>query len=337
MDPVSHVAFGYTVAKAVRPAVPQFAVAACLGALAPDVDALLMPAGWDIYLRAHEIGTHTLIGSVAVAFVVAIVTRGRTRASLFPIFQVAQLSATSHLALDAMSGARSQWAWPFFPGRTLLPLVAMAEPWVLAFLVAGLIAVLLSKHHVQRAALSVVLIFAACLSLKGLWLLQALRTLGPGLDQPMIARIIEARWFSLREWTVFGRTASDLVQVRIQPNGAPTLLASWPVDADSDAPLATASLSLSTVVNLRAVHELTFPRQLSTASGVTEVLWSDIRFCWQPADDAPAARLRGFLTAGAGPNRIACALWMGGSYEGGRFVSQRVYVFGLWQTRPASP
>ena len=335
MDPVSHVAFGYTVAKAVRPAVPRLAVAACLGALAPDVDSVLMPAGWDIYLRAHEIGTHSLIGSVPVALAVAVVARGRTRARLVPLFQIAQLAVASHLLLDATSGARFQWAWPLLQARTLLPLVAMAEPWVLALLVLGLIAVLLSRHRVQRTAQSVVLIFAVCLAVKGLWLLQALGTIGPD-DQPMIARIVEARWFSLREWTVFGRTASDLVQVRIQPNSAPSLLASWPVDYDSDVPLAVASLSLSTVENLRAVHELTFPRQLSTASGGTEVLWSDIRFCWQPAEDAPGP-VRGFLTTGVGPKRIACALWMGGSYESGRFVSQRVYVFGVWQTRPVSP
>lgn len=333
MDPVSHVAFGYTVAKAVRPAVPRLAVAASLGALAPDVDAVFMPAGWDIYLRAHEIGTHSLIGSVAVALAVAVVVRGRTRAPVLPLFLIALLAVASHLALDAVSGARFQWAWPFFAGRTFLPLVAMAEPWVLVLLVLGLIAILVSRQRARRTARSIVLIFTVCLALKGLWLVEALRTLDAGAVGPMSARIIEASWFSLRQWNVFGRTASDLVQLRIQPGGPPTLLASWP---DNDLPLAAASLRLSTVKNLRAVHELTFPRQLSAANGTTEVLWSDIRFCWKPPED-PGAALKGFLTAGVGQERIACALWMGGSYDEGRFVNQRVYVFGVWQTRPAPP
>ena len=336
MDPVSHVAFGYTVAKAVRPAVPRLALAASLGALAPDVDAVFMPSGWDIYLRAHEIGTHSLIGSVAVAFAVAVVVRGRTRAPVFPLFQIAQLAVASHLALDAVSGARFQWAWPFFAGRTLLPLVAMAEPWVLALLVLGLIAVLVSRQRARRTAQSVVFIFTVCLAVKGLWLVEALRTIDTGVIGPMSAQIVEASWFSLRQWNVFGRTASDLVQLRIKPGGPPILLASWPVDADNDLPLAAASLRLSTVKNLRAVHELTFPRQLSAVNGTTDVLWSDIRFCWKPPED-PRAPLKGFLTAGIGPERIACALWMGGSYDDGRFVNQRVYVFGVWQTRPVPP
>ena len=68
---LDNVTFGYTVARALRPAVPRLALAASLGALAPDVDALFMPAGWDIYLRAHDIGTHSLVGSVPVAFAVA--------------------------------------------------------------------------------------------------------------------------------------------------------------------------------------------------------------------------------------------------------------------------
>ena len=228
MDPVSHVAFGYTVAKAVRPAVPRLALAASLGALAPDVDAVFMPAGWDIYLRAHEIGTHSLIGSVAVAFAVAVVVRGRTRAPVFPLFQIAQLAVASHLALDAVSGARFQWAWPFFEVRTLVPLVAMAEPWVIALLTFGLAAVLASSQRVRRTAQGVVLIFAVCLALKGLWLVEALRTLDGGVIGPMSVRIVEASWFSLRQWNVFGRTSSDLVQIRIQPDGQPTLLASWP-------------------------------------------------------------------------------------------------------------
>jgi membrane-bound metal-dependent hydrolase YbcI (DUF457 family) len=337
VDPVSHVAFGYTVAQAVRPAVPRLALAACLGALAPDVDSVFMPAGWDIYLRAHEIGTHSLIGSVPVALAVTVVARGRTRAPVLPLFQIAQLAVASHLALDAISGARFQWAWPFFGGRTRVPLVAMAEPWVIALLVLGFTAVLVSRQRVRRTAQSVLMIFTICLALKGLWLAEALRTLDTGALAPMSARIIEARWFSLRQWNVFGRTASNLVQVRIQPDGPPSLLASWPVDADADLPLASASLRLSTVTNLRAVHELTFPRQLSAANGMTEVLWSDIRFCWKPSEDPPAP-LQTFLTAGIGPKRIACALWMGGAYNNeGRVVSQRVYVFGLWQTRPVRP
>ncbi len=71
MDPVSHVIFGRTLVAALdTPGRGRFgrsvAGASMLGALSPDVDFLLMPQGWDIYLRAHEVGTHSLGGAILV-------------------------------------------------------------------------------------------------------------------------------------------------------------------------------------------------------------------------------------------------------------------------------
>ena len=334
MDPVSHAAFGYTVVRAACPAAPRIAAAAFAGALAPDVDAVFMPAGWDVYLRVHELGTHTLLGLAPVALAVAYVVRGRTRAPILPLFQAAGLAAASHLVLDVMSGARIQLGWPLLPGRALVPLVAMAEPWVIALLVLGLGALAVFRHQIRRAAQCVLLIFALCLGVKSVWLVQALETLDPETFGSMQARVVEARWFSLREWNVFGRIDGELMRVSIQPDRAPRVMASWPID--SDFPLAVTSRGLDTVRNLLAVHELTFARLLPASDGTTEVLWSDVRFCWMPPSDSPGATPRGLLAIGTGPKRIACALWVGGIYDGaGRALNQRVRVFGVSQTRPA--
>ncbi len=52
MDPISHVAFGRTLVALTRSdgATRGTVGAAVLGSLAPDVDAVFMPFGWDRYL-----------------------------------------------------------------------------------------------------------------------------------------------------------------------------------------------------------------------------------------------------------------------------------------------
>ena len=59
MDPVSHVAFGRTPSRSTGSAGSgsrRDRVRAWLGSLAPDVDAVFMPAGWDVYLRTTREG-----------------------------------------------------------------------------------------------------------------------------------------------------------------------------------------------------------------------------------------------------------------------------------------
>ena len=82
MDPVSHVAFGRTlVALDSGRTLGPGAIAACvLGSLTPDIDAVFMPFGWDFYLRIHQGGTHSLIGSMASAALTAAVVRLRPNA-----------------------------------------------------------------------------------------------------------------------------------------------------------------------------------------------------------------------------------------------------------------
>src|SRR3970040_37736 len=81
MDPVSHVAFSYTLigvlpsARRLDGPLSGRVVAAVLGSLCPDLDAALMPFGWDRYLRAHEVGTHTIAGALTCALVTAGVVR----------------------------------------------------------------------------------------------------------------------------------------------------------------------------------------------------------------------------------------------------------------------
>jgi membrane-bound metal-dependent hydrolase YbcI (DUF457 family) len=334
VDPLSHAAFGYTVVRAARAPMPRLAVAASVGALAPDLDSVLMPFGWDIYLRAHEIGTHTVIASLPIAILVAVAVRGRSRSRLLPLFAIAWLAVMSHLFLDVVSGARIQVGWPLVNGRTMVPLVAMAEPWLLVACVAAVAAMAIANAHARRAARVALVAIALCLAVKGIWLLQALTTLPAATQATVVDRIVEAQWATLRQWTAFVRTPTELSRIRIAPHQTPETLDTWPIA--SEFPLAAHSRELGAVRNLQAVHELTFAREHRTQDGSTEVLWSDIRFCWRPSENARSER--GPLALGSGAAHIACAVWVGGTFDrAGRAINQRVQVFGLWQTRPAPP
>ena len=110
-------------------------VAAALGSLAPDLDAALMPFGWDRYLRAHEIGTHTIVGTLACALLTAAAVPSSARpASYWWLTLSAWIGAASHVLLDLVSGARLRPGWPLIDTPSVCPLVAMADPWLLALL-----------------------------------------------------------------------------------------------------------------------------------------------------------------------------------------------------------
>ena len=342
MDPISHAVFGQTVVTALgRQASPlrTRVIAGVLGALAPDADALLTLVGWDMYLRAHQVGTHSLAGSVLVAGTVAPIARAFARDSpTGDLFAAAWLGCLSHIALDVVSGARIQIGWPLVPGRVGLPLVAMAEPCLLAIFVVGAVALAMSRHRARSTAFAVVAAVAAFLGLKAVLLAQALPP-DSSMDSsaqhgPVLARIIEARWGSLTEWYVFDRRADMLTEWQIEAGRPPILLLSWPVVADS--PLVRDSRSLGTVRNFLQVHELGFAGEVPAADGGSKVLWSDLRFCWRPAVDGVESSPGPVLSASTptGPARVVCALWFGGAFDrNGRVIRQLVKVGGWWQTR----
>ena len=338
MDPISHAVLGQTLATALgRQASPlrTRVIAGVLGALAPDVDAVLMPFGWDLYLRAHEVGTHSLAGSLPIAGSAALIVRALARDSpASDLFAAAWLGCLSHIALDVLSGARIQIGWPLVSGRVSLPLVAMGEPWLLAIFVVGAVALAMSRRRPRGTAVAVVAGAAAFLGVKAVLLAQALPPDSTVDQGPVLTRVVEARWASLTEWFVFDRRADTLTQWQIEAGRPPILLLSWPVVADS--PLVRDSRSLDTVRNFLDVHELAFAGEVPAANGGSEVLWSDLRFCWRPGVAGDEASPDPVLSASTptGPARIACRLWVGGAFDrNGRVIRQLVKVGGWWQTR----
>jgi hypothetical protein len=193
----------------------------------------------------------------------------------------------------------------------------MGDPWTIAVLLvcAGLL--WRWRASPARAARAALIAFTVFLALKAVLLAQLLS--GPVSATPIerSSRILEARWGSLTDWHVFGRSASGLQQWRVSAwNRPPALMLT--VGTERESRLVARSHELETVKNFLAVHELVFARE-EPVGAEREVMWSDIRYCWH---EAPSADVR-------------CALWFGGVFDAaGRPRMQEVRV-GSWIQRRA--
>jgi membrane-bound metal-dependent hydrolase YbcI (DUF457 family) len=321
MDPVSHAVIGRAVAATVRPGEARargVAAAAVLGALSPDVDSVLMPAGWDVYLRAHVIGSHSLVGALVTGVGSALIVRlCLRRSALLPLSVAAVLGSSSHLVADVVAGARLRPAWPFSDAIVTAPLVAMGDPWTIAILLTGAVLLWRWRATPARAGRAALLALCLFLGLKAVVLAQLLSAAAadPRIDRG--SRILEAQWASLTDWSVFDRGPTGPRQWRASVrNRAPELVLT--IDRRPEPPLVPRSRGLQSVKNFLAVHELGFVREESRAAE-RDVMWSDIRYCWRAA---PATD-------------VQCALWFGGVFDAaGRAKMQEVRV-GSWIQRRA--
>lgn len=334
MDPLSHVALGRTLIAvawddANRRAV---AVAGTLGALSPDLDAVFMPAGWDRYLRVHEIGTHTVLGTAACAALTAGIVRAFARDSAWRVLAgAAWLGAASHVLLDLLSSARLRLLWPLVDTQFAMPLVAMADPWLAGFLIAGAIACVAARRHRRRLAILTLAASSALLAMKGVGLVRAAGAYHDAPDGRVAsqAHIVEAQWASLSRWRVFDRTSTHVRAWTADANAGPAqLVFSWPLERES--PLVAASRSLSTTRNFLRAHQLSFAAVIDQDDTERWVLWSDVRFC----TPAPRERPRTDLRVTAGGVSLECALWAGGSFgPDGQPLLEIVKIGGFIQAR----
>jgi len=337
MDPVSHAAFSRTLIGLAPGGVVRGAVvAAALGALAPDLDAILMPLGWDLYLRVHEVGTHTIVGTTGCALLTAAVVRAFVRGGRFAgLILAAWTGATSHILLDLLSSARLRVGWPLFDTVVSVPLVAMAEPWLFMLCLAGPAAIWSARRRQQKAAISVLAVIAVFLLAKavlGVLAFSSYRAAREGAAAAVHARVIEAKWASLDTWHVFDRTADRVRHWRASARrGAAELVVSWPLESETAS--LEASRSLSTVRNFLRVHQLGFAVTLARPGDRHWVLWSDIRYCWDPGQPG-APQLEPTSQSPTSAARIACAVWFGVEFDvDGRPIQQIVKIGGFTQTR----
>jgi membrane-bound metal-dependent hydrolase YbcI (DUF457 family) len=330
MDPLSHVVIGRALIAAVdkEPSrtVRRAGAAAILGALAPDIDGLLVPLGWDVYLRGHEIGTHSIAGALLVGaasgVVVAVWSGLRSarpfRPCLTALMTAGTVGSLSHIILDLMCGARIRIGWPVLDARVTFPLIAMADPWFVAPCAVALVTALVVRRRMRVIAGGLLATILLLLSVKGVMLQRAL-SLAPTRFESLSA--LEARFRSLTEWYRYERTADAVRAWRL--NGATrtsTVTMSQSIVADT--PLVAASRSFGTVRNFMRTHEFGFPRERADGDR-TIVEWSDLSYCWPNEASTEIA---------------GCALWFGGAFDPeGRALRQQVQVGGWVRTRPISP
>jgi membrane-bound metal-dependent hydrolase YbcI (DUF457 family) len=331
MDPLSHVIFGRTLIALDRHGRfgPGAAAAAALGAITPDIDVIAIWRGWDVYLRVHEMGTHSIAGSVAVAGATAMLVYSVKRQRYAALFLAAWIGALSHVIFDLVSGASIKIGWPFAQGRLSVPLVAMADPWLIAICMAGAAGLWVWRRRTSAVARAVVAAIAVFLALKGAVMAMAMPQWAAATSADTILHhAVVASWSSLTKWDVFDRTPHALRTWRVDALAdRATLLHTHRLHAD--APIVDASRSLDTVRHFLATHQLGFAVATALENGGTRVLWSDIRYC--RADP-------GVTTETDDGTPLACVLWFGGTFDRDGHPLTQIVRVGEWlQTRPAGP
>lgn len=341
MDPVSHAAFGVTLVRTLRSDPARGAssaraavLAATLGALSPDIDIVVMPFGWDRYLRVHEIGTHSIVGAIvcgmltgALVWIFKGAATGQRRREYLILAVYASIAALSHVLLDLLSSARVKPGWPFVDTVVSFPVVAMADPWMLALCVGGAVALRFSsdRRRAAFAAIGAIAVFAVVKGALGALAVAGYKNAAERSGEPVLARVVEAEWASLTRYRVFDRTTHSLRAWRARASGDAELTFTVPLEPET--PLVATLRQWETVDNLLSVHSLAFPVTVAN----TGVLWSDIRFCWHPPDSETAI-VEPVVQSGEG-TRLECALWLGGETSNGQLVTQIVKVGSHTQVR----
>ena len=314
MDPLTHIVVGRAVVAAFDgdgPAARGVAAAAILGALAPDIDIGVALSGWDRYLRVHEVGTHSLAGALATAGLMAAGVRFATRrgglepprrpgiGTPYALLAATAAGAISHLGLDLVSGARIRVGWPFVQQRVSLPLVAMADPWLIGICVAGLLAFWPGGTRLRTVARAILVAATAFLAFKGALLHHALR-MSPLATTAFPA--VEAQWGSLTNWSIFEHTSTAVRAWAVNSRDRPAVV--WLSESVSpDTPLVKASRSLgylSTIFSVSTSSAFRSRAGAATAArrccGQTSATAGEKATARPAAASGPAARSA--LTAG---------------------------------------
>ena len=279
MDPVSHILFGRMLSAldGGRRLGRGGLAALVLGSIAPDVDILLVPFGFDTYLYYHELGTHSLPGAVAVAALVAGLVRGFVRGSrASSILLAAMVGVGGHIFWDLASGADIRLLHPVSDHRVGWHLVTMGEPAVLLLL---LLATLLRPRGGRRWATAVLSALMLLLGAKSLSRSAAERAYQGAIVEtgPPDLHLLDARPSSLFAWGVLERRGERLRCLGVDARTGDVRLEFERRSVVGDLRV-LASERLRVVRNLRRVA--LFPLVWLEKEGAEQsVFWSDFQFC----------------------------------------------------------
>lgn len=281
MDPVSHALFGRLIAGFDRRVSlgPGSRAAFVLGALAPDLDILLVPRGWDVYLNAHQAWTHSLALSPVVGLLVASVVRLVSKsARLDRVWIAAWIGVVAgHLLFDLVSGSDMQLFWPALSTRFSPHLLAMSD-WLAVGIVV--LATVASYRRRWLAAWLTVAAMVLLLSVKAGSQSLARRAFDASVagepDEVASARPDAVSGLPF-EWVFYDRQGRAVRGWRVNARTARTELL-FSLNATGDEAAVAASRAVPAVATFLKLAHVPFPMRESRG-GRTLVLWSDPHYC----------------------------------------------------------
>ena len=315
MDPVSHLLFGRTVALTVRrrPALVGVTAALVLGSILPDADGALAPAGFDRYLRAHASGTHSLLGSLVEALVLAFVLRKLVTGSrVLPLLVASWVGIVGHSFWDLADGSDIAVFKPFSDAVLGWHLVAMGESIVLVMLTVAVLFAWRWPARARSAAAGALVLLGVLLAVKSTTQKWArARYAESVVNKTSGAVAIAPNLGRLFTWTIYDRDGNRVRAWNVDARSGAVNLAFEYRDA-ADTPAVTLSRELPVVRTFLGLSKVPFVRM--ERDGPRDlVLWSDVSSC----------SIRG------------CDVSFGGAFDGNMApLYQLIRIGGFTQRRP---
>lgn len=161
VEPVTHALSSLALARAGQRQLPRFGTAMLIvSGLAPDLDYTSYFFGASAFMRVHRTALHSLASAALMACAIAAAScavdrrlarkkKGQTNVStplkFLPALAVCAAGIVGHILLDLASGIGVQLLWPFHAHWSGWDLATNFDPWISAFLIAGLLLPLLFK------------------------------------------------------------------------------------------------------------------------------------------------------------------------------------------------
>jgi membrane-bound metal-dependent hydrolase YbcI (DUF457 family) len=282
VDSVSHLLFGRTTALALstrhRPEMKGVTAALVLGSILPDIDAALAPRGFDLYLRAHSSGTHSLAGTIVEALLLGGILRARVHGSRFPTLLVASWAGVlGHIFWDLADGSDIKLLRPLSDVVFGWHLVAMGDPIVLSILAAAVVLSWRWPPGAPRIAFAALVMLGLLLAVKTASQQSARTRYGESIGGGTLGFEVAPEIGRLFDWMMYDRVGNEVRAWRIDARNETVALAFERRDA-LDSPAVAMSRRLPVVSAFLESSKIPFVR-VENEGARDLVLWSDIRDC----------------------------------------------------------
>ena len=312
MDIASHLAFGSALSALDRERRlgPGAGAALMIGSIVPDIDAVVaFVSGMDVYLELHQTGTHTLVTAAVQAIVLAgglsVLVAG---ARFWRLAGAAFVAILGHFWWDLLSGSTMQLLAPMSAWRLSWPIVAMADPWIVAPLVVAVVVGWWRPRVRYRAAIAALVVTTTVVAIHVIARersLAAFEQFAQASTRQPASWQAEPVWASFDRWRIHARLDSQLGTwiVTAFSRSAPTLLFTPGPPADTAA--VDASRGVPIVKRFLGFADFPFA-EVEQEGAEHRVLWSDLKFCGPVRCD-----LRFGVAFGAGRAPLYEIVWIG--------------------------